>query len=109
MLMFFFKQETAYEMRISNWSSDGCSSDLVAHTGEAGEGFGAAAHRDAEPGDLRQPARHQRGAGIVAGAEPVAHADRDRDDILEHPADLAAEQVGVGVEDRKSTRLNSSH
>src|SRR3546814_8185767 len=26
---FFFKQKTAYEMRISDWSSDGCSSDLV--------------------------------------------------------------------------------
>src|SRR3546814_4000331 len=28
MLMFFFKQKTAYEMRISDWSSDVCSSDL---------------------------------------------------------------------------------
>src|SRR3546814_8485493 len=26
--IFFFKQKTAYEMRISDWSSDGCSSDL---------------------------------------------------------------------------------
>src|SRR3546814_5365243 len=26
---FFFKQETAYEMRISDWSSDVCSSDLL--------------------------------------------------------------------------------
>src|SRR3546814_4832946 len=30
---FFFKQKTAYEMRISDWSSDVCSSDLIA--GEA--------------------------------------------------------------------------
>src|SRR3546814_20822583 len=29
MLFFFFKQKTAYEMRISDWSSDVCSSDLV--------------------------------------------------------------------------------
>src|SRR3546814_1561612 len=28
MLLFFFKQKTAYEMRISDWSSDVCSSDL---------------------------------------------------------------------------------
>src|SRR3546814_6977098 len=28
-LLFFFKQKTAYEMRISDWSSDVCSSDLV--------------------------------------------------------------------------------
>src|SRR3546814_15841805 len=29
MFVFFFKQKTAYEMRISDWSSDVCSSDLV--------------------------------------------------------------------------------
>src|SRR3546814_1088075 len=28
-LFFFFKQKTAYEMRISDWSSDVCSSDLM--------------------------------------------------------------------------------
>src|SRR3546814_3826311 len=28
-MCFFFKQKTAYEMRISDWSSDVCSSDLV--------------------------------------------------------------------------------
>src|SRR3546814_5591953 len=27
--VFFFKQKTAYEMRISDWSSDVCSSDLM--------------------------------------------------------------------------------
>src|SRR3546814_13267860 len=29
MMRFFFKQKTAYEMRISDWSSDVCSSDLM--------------------------------------------------------------------------------
>src|SRR3546814_3142688 len=29
---FFFKQKTAYEMRISDWSSDVCSSDLIRGT-----------------------------------------------------------------------------
>src|SRR3546814_13594952 len=28
-MFFFFKQKTAYEMRISDWSSDVCSSDLL--------------------------------------------------------------------------------
>src|SRR3546814_13865630 len=37
--MFFFKQNTAYEMRISDWSSDVCSSDL------GGTGAGAFARR----------------------------------------------------------------
>src|SRR3546814_8893523 len=31
-LFFFFKQKTAYEMRISDWSSDVCSSDLRQRT-----------------------------------------------------------------------------
>src|SRR3546814_4728562 len=46
-LFFFFKQKTEYEMRISDWSSDVCSSDLnllaYAWTGNVsrrrGEGF----------------------------------------------------------------------
>src|SRR3546814_5857333 len=29
LVFFFFKQKTAYEMRISDWSSDVCSSDLT--------------------------------------------------------------------------------
>src|SRR3546814_1708962 len=29
LIFFFFKQKTAYEMRISDWSSDVCSSDLT--------------------------------------------------------------------------------
>src|SRR3546814_16961638 len=32
MFFFFFKQKTAYEMRISDWSSDVCSSDLRSRT-----------------------------------------------------------------------------
>src|SRR3546814_1360867 len=31
-MFFFFKQKTAYEMRISDWSSDVCSSDLTAYS-----------------------------------------------------------------------------
>src|SRR3546814_6477411 len=42
---FFFKQKTAYEMRISDWSSDVCSSDLssLGTIDAAGKGFGAEA------------------------------------------------------------------
>src|SRR3546814_9660002 len=49
MSVFFFKQKTAYEMRISDWSSDVCSSDLLADDGLGHplEGLGVA-------GDLRQ-------------------------------------------------------
>src|SRR3546814_4531352 len=46
--VFFFKQKTAYEMRISDWSSDVCSSDLA--DGAAGE-LRTARH----PRPLRRP------------------------------------------------------
>src|SRR3546814_1264257 len=36
-VFFFFKQKTAYEMRISDWSSDVCSSDLCLHRQIAGD------------------------------------------------------------------------
>src|SRR3546814_1334981 len=43
-VFFFFKQKTAYEMRISDWSSDVCSSDLVIahheHPVQAGQADG---------------------------------------------------------------------
>src|SRR3546814_1080515 len=37
LLFFFFKQKTAYEMRISDWSSDVCSSDLLGRRAAANE------------------------------------------------------------------------
>src|SRR3546814_21314 len=42
---FFFKQMTAYEMRISDWSSDVCSSDLARSMGFHGVLWGSAAER----------------------------------------------------------------
>src|SRR3546814_7125787 len=40
-LFFFFKQKTAYEMRISDWSSDVCSSDLAQSWAPRAGGGGA--------------------------------------------------------------------
>src|SRR3546814_12290909 len=45
--IFYFKQKTAYEMRISDWSSDVCSSDLLAQYVE--RAIGAAAAIGADP------------------------------------------------------------
>src|SRR3546814_20109920 len=46
---FFFKQKTAYEMRISDWSSDVCSSDLHhVGVGEVHDGLRAGVHQGAD-------------------------------------------------------------
>src|SRR3546814_3885259 len=41
MVFFFFKQKTAYDMRIRDWSSDVCSSDLFGKTQQASQGDAA--------------------------------------------------------------------
>src|SRR3546814_8105977 len=105
-LIFFFKQKTAYEMRISDWSSDVCSSDLA-------EAF--------EPGDARLRRDVGRAAAIVglaAFADPH-HGEIERMpvalalEVAEIAADLHDAGIGAGLadraRDRKSTRLNSSH
>src|SRR3546814_3498451 len=55
---FFFKQKTAYEMRISDWSSDVCSSDLGARVSPA--------TRRGRPLQ-RRPRQHRRGGGGGGG------------------------------------------
>src|SRR3546814_10818400 len=52
----FFKQKTAYEMRISDWSSDVCSSDLLApRIGRAAPRHGAALHHSRRDGATSAP------------------------------------------------------
>src|SRR3546814_4560630 len=62
-LFFFFKQKTAYEMRISDWSSDVCSSDLGSCV--RGRGLtGAPLTMDGMDNVALDPALHARFAGI---------------------------------------------
>src|SRR3546814_16901185 len=59
--IFFFKQKTAYEMRISDWSSDVCSSDLhpAREVAEALESeMEARAHRAGQPNLARPLGSH---------------------------------------------------
>src|SRR3546814_17147121 len=57
-IFFFFKQKTAYEMRISDWSSDVCSSDLV-----LSHPLTAPRHRNRlERGEKKAPADRSAGA-----------------------------------------------
>src|SRR3546814_1881963 len=64
-VFFFFQQKTAYEMRISDWSSDVCSSDLGqprqtrVYPGTAADGGDAAGHRGVR-GGASDPARCDR-------------------------------------------------
>src|SRR3546814_11607653 len=68
--MFFFlvKQKTAYEMRISDWSSDVCSSDLVPLR-RIRPGFRETA-REAVPRAGRAPARRRAQRGRIQAAAP---------------------------------------
>src|SRR3546814_4452976 len=71
-MFFFFKQKTAYEMRISDWSSDVCSSDLF-----GGEGFGgfvrpAGEDELVELFGLVADCRHDARVGVAVGGDPPA-------------------------------------
>src|SRR3546814_20842303 len=58
-MLFFFKQKTAYDMRISDWSSDVCSSDLVTMTQECC----SPSHSTSKPSALK--------AATMRSAEPL--------------------------------------
>src|SRR3546814_2171357 len=82
LFVFFFKQKTAYEMRISDWSSDVCSSDL-----QPPQRASAHPHRRAwyRPEDPPTPARvrawrawrpWQTWPALLQAASPALHRDR---------------------------------
>src|SRR3546814_6001251 len=118
-LFFFFKQKTAYEMRISDWSSDVCSSDLLL---EAVTGLPVAT---AAPQHRRQMGARNRVAErdsqiaeqcprLVAGdrylgAVGVANLQAAEQGDGDGAAAILARSLHPRRPDRKSTRLNSSH
>src|SRR3546814_8991116 len=107
-VVFFFKQKTAYEMRISDWSSDVCSSDLAALVGMGlpiSRRLALAALRLVVGGGV---ARHQRRGAAVLAAAPVAAAARQggargqsqdqrggREAAHEHTPTCGAARVGL--------------
>src|SRR3546814_18385299 len=85
MRIFFVKQKTAYEMRISDWSSDVCSSDLqrVDHRSDRAHHHAADADDRAAGGCRRREprARHHRGRSVdrnsvVQGKRVSVRVDR---------------------------------
>src|SRR3546814_2637842 len=114
MVIFFFKQKTAYEMRISDWSSDVCSSDLlaVAHFDIIGRkplafgGFVRLVRHHAlgeQPGERLGHVQH---ADMAKRARPEAGVEQVQDRMFD-AADILRDRQPLL--DRKSTRLNSSH
>src|SRR3546814_8695607 len=89
---FFFKQKTAYEMRISDWSSDVCSSDLSS----AAVARRCREHAEAPP-KRRTRRRNRKAPALRASAQWLS--------LREH----RPPHQPSSVPDRKSTRLNSSH
>src|SRR3546814_7908456 len=120
MVFFFFKQKTAYEMRISDWSSDVCSSDLEGWPRPlrlAGDGWWwqrIVAGADHEGVFQRIPtALH---IGVGGGNILVCHVIADQGTRHTKLHIRLQMRIIAGVElrelrfvDRKSTRLNSSH
>src|SRR3546814_5098657 len=74
-VVFFFKQKTAYEMRISDWSSDVCSSDLVVSLGHANPVIA-----DAIAGQARTLCH----VSNLFGTEPGWEVARTLDELLRH-------------------------
>src|SRR3546814_2447029 len=80
---FFFKQKTAYELRISDWSSDVCSSDLAIGSDEGGHD---ALHP--ELGDFDDFARlvdAARGHGLEVAIDFAIQCSPDHPWIRQHP------------------------
>src|SRR3546814_6468183 len=114
MSFFFFKQKTAYEMRISDWSSDVCSSDLGC--GEAGDRPAPKSPNNPERWYFCEAhaAEYNRGWDYFAGlsAEEAAareQAERNDASAYQQTSHYAWGGPGDGTRDRTSTRLNSSH
>src|SRR3546814_3573761 len=98
---FFFKQKTAYEMRISDWSSDVCSSDLA--------GDVLLSYNDTKIDSWQQWALWVRAHPdeVVKLRLRRGDQEQERTVILTH-AEEGGKTIGR-FGDRKSTRLNSSH
>src|SRR3546814_5941663 len=104
--MFLFKQKTAYEMRISDCSSDVCSSDLfprhfiIGLDAPTNYFCPRKVFIDGMPDDA--PPRYLRYITDNEDVLPLKHR-------INHPVDELPDSMIAALRDRQSTRLNSSH
>src|SRR3546814_16291331 len=102
-LFFFFKQKTAYEMRISDWSSDVCSSDLA----DAGPAMSSSARRRSRTRScrcgcsVRRPAAARR-SGARTRARGCAEIGRAscRERVCQY---VSISVVAVSLKNKKQT------
>src|SRR3546814_20284402 len=101
-LLFFFKQKTAYEMRISDWSSDVCSSDLVVlrrqRIGAEQRHFVGKPRRDVENPDQLRGLR-------LAMIDKAVEVGRQRQPIGRLPVEQDAALGEVALADRIVARV----
>src|SRR3546814_8980215 len=102
-LFFFFKQKTAYEMRISDWSSDVCSSDLIASDHQA-----VAAPRGGDDDPQERRLAHADPEMIDADRLERALDEEERVEVDRHPADqqAAEDSADIGEKGQKIGRVH---
>src|SRR3546814_8284876 len=111
-LIFFFKQKTAYELRISDWSSDVCSSDLPrryalarCHRDRAGVRCWRAVVLGCRAWSSGRYRRDH--AGVDAGLEPNGRGRRSEEDTSEiHPL-MSRSYVGMCLRKKNHTRVDT--
>src|SRR3546814_20142499 len=86
--VFFFKQKTAYEMRISDWSSDVCSSDLRADVVLVGVG-------EHQAGEALAPLHDEGGVGHLHVDPRQARIAEDDAEVDHQPGAVVAVEVEV--------------
>src|SRR3546814_1740216 len=108
-MFFFFKQKTAYEMRISDWSSDVCSSDLPEVSAiDKPAGFSAEFIACGEA-DRSCPSSEEvaRIAGNIGGCHLLRAFAVAEIEIAQHAGEVTARPEDVGRSEEHTSELQS--